>query len=83
MPALPIKIWTGRPVLHIAVPCDEKEPPMVHTMHQKTPKKKKKGKESFYLGNLRILKFQFDNCHARGENRFTNRYKNLSIVTDV
>ena len=24
MPALPIKIWTGRPVLHIAVPCDEK-----------------------------------------------------------
>ena len=22
MPALPIKIWTGRPVLHIAVPCD-------------------------------------------------------------
>ena len=46
-------------------------------------KKKKKGKESFYLGNLRILKFQFDNCHARGENRFTNRYKNLSIVTDV
>ena len=22
MPALPIKIWTGRPVLHIAVPRD-------------------------------------------------------------
>ena len=44
MPAFPIKIWTGRPVLHIAVPCDEKEPPMVHTMHQKTPKKKKEKK---------------------------------------
>lgn len=75
MPALPIKIWTGCPVLHIAVPRDA----------PKNAKKyaKKKKKRKFYLGNLRILKFQFDNCHARGENRFTDRYKNLSVVTDV
>ena len=39
MPALPIKIWTGRPVLHIAVPRDA----------PKNAKKyaKKKRKESF------------------------------------
>ena len=74
MPALPIKIWTGGPVLHIAVPCDAPK---------NAKKYAKKRKRKFYLGNLRILKFQFDNCHARGENRFTDGYKNLSVVTDI
>lgn len=36
-----------------------------------------------YLGNLSLFKFKLDNCYSSGENWFTNRHKDLTIITDI
>lgn len=37
----------------------------------------------FYLGNLSLFKFQFDNCNFSGENWFINGNKYLIIIIDI
>lgn len=36
-----------------------------------------------YLGHLRLFKFKLDNSYSGGENRFTNRHKDLTVIADI